>query len=74
MVNVQKIQTLVTCLKRPEQTMQTHIRLLLKEQSNQDRIFLVCYSDKCFINSSPYKQYFVFEKRVKSVRNLEQLP
>ena len=69
MINVQKFQTLDTCLKRPEQTTQTQIRLLLKEQSDQDRIFLVCYSDKHFINSSHDKEYFVCEKKVKSVQN-----
>ena len=44
-VDVQKFRTLVACQKRPRQTAQTQIRLLLKNQSDQGLIS-VCYSDK----------------------------
>ena len=45
-VDILKFQT----PKIPIQTAQTKIRLVLKEQSDQD---LPCYSDKHFVNYSP---------------------
>ena len=46
-----------SCLKkRPRQTVQTQIRLLLKKQSDQG--FPVCQSDKYFVNSSPDNPHF----------------
>ena len=61
------------CLqKRPRQTAQTQIRLLLKKQSDQGlHCFIVCYSDKRLVNSA-LKTNVLFENRKKkdlSVRN-----
>ena len=49
--------------KRPRQTVQIHIRLLLKKQSEQG--LPACYSDKHFVNSSPDNQHFIWEQEKK---------
>ena len=49
-----KISNTSCLLKRPRQTAQIQIRLLLK--SSLIRVFHVCYSDKYFVNSRPENQ------------------
>ena len=50
MVNVLTFRTLVACQKKPRQTEQIQIRLILKKQS-LIRTFPVCYSEKSILNS-----------------------
>ena len=57
-------------LKRPRQTGQTQIRLLLMKQS--DQVFPVCCSTKHFVNPSPDNQNFYLRtERVKCLKILE---
>ena len=50
-----------SCLPtKPRQTVQSQIRLLLKKQPDaMIWDFPVCFSDKHFMNSSPYTQHFI---------------
>ena len=57
--------------KRPGKTVQTHIRLFLKKQSDHD--LPVCYSDKHFVNSSLDNPHFIHEQKEKVFNILEHL-
>ena len=60
---------------RPEQTRQTQLSLLMKKQSDQGPLCLLCYSDKHFVNTIPDIKltfYLRTEKEVFGI--LEHLP
>ena len=57
--------------KRPRQTAQTQIRLLLKKQSDQG--LPCCYSDKNLVNSSLENSHFILEQKEKGVHNFGTL-
>ena len=56
--------------KRPRQTGQTQMRLLLKKQS--DQVFHVCYSDKHFVISSP-ETNLLFQNRKRKVFEIKEI-
>ena len=68
MVNVLKFPNASCLLKKPRQTVQTQIRLLLK-RSSLIRVFPVCYSDKYSVSSSPENKAFYLNTEIESVRN-----
>ena len=49
-----KFRTLGACQKRPRQTVQSQVTCF---QSSLIRVFLVCCSDKHFVNSSPENKH-----------------
>ena len=61
-----KILNTSCLLKRPRQTAQTKIRMLLKKQSDQDLPYLL-YSNKHFAEPSLDNRHLILEQNGKSV-------
>ena len=57
MVDVQILKSIAVCLKRPRQTVQTQIRLLLKKQSDQGLPCLLFAQPFC--EFQPDNQHFI---------------
>ena len=62
-----KFQTLLACQKCLDK--QGRPRSDCFGRSSLTRVFLVCYSDKHFVNYQPDNQHFIWEQKEKSVWN-----